>query len=78
MHATSPPPAHLEASFSDDEEIVEVLASHYLDAYRELPDAEDSAEIKAKAREMLRRAGERALRLPRHARRSAISGRPPS
>src|SRR4051794_18320200 len=34
--------AHLEASFSDDEEIVEVLASHYLDAYRELPDADDS------------------------------------
>ena len=33
--------AHLEASFSDEEEIVEVLASHYLDAYRELPDAED-------------------------------------
>jgi hypothetical protein len=45
--------AHLEASFSDEEEIVEVLASHYLDAYRELPDAEDSGEIKAKAREML-------------------------
>ncbi len=55
--------AHLEASFSDEEEIVEVLASHYLDAYRELPDAEDSGEIKAKAREMLRRAGERAASL---------------
>ena len=37
----------------DEEEIVEVLASHYLDAYREVPDAEDAGEIKAKAREML-------------------------
>ena len=55
--------AHLEASFTDDEEIVEVLASHYLDAYQELPDAEDAGKIKAKAREMLRRAGERASSL---------------
>src|SRR5262249_8462876 len=51
---------HLEDSFADEEEIVEVLASHYLDAYREVPDAEDAAAIKAKAREMLTRAGERA------------------
>ena len=29
--------SHLEASFADEEEIVEVLASHYLDAYREVP-----------------------------------------
>ena len=55
--------SHLESSFSDEEEIVEVLASHYLAAYRELPDAEDSGEIKARAREMLRRAGERAASL---------------
>jgi class 3 adenylate cyclase/tetratricopeptide (TPR) repeat protein len=55
--------SHLEASFADDEEIVEVLASHYLDAYRELPDAEDAGKTKAKAREMLRRAGERAASL---------------
>ena len=40
-----------------------MLASHYLDAYREVPDAEDAGEIKAKAREMLRRAGERAASL---------------
>jgi class 3 adenylate cyclase/tetratricopeptide (TPR) repeat protein len=52
--------SHLQASFADEEEIVEVLASHYLDAYQEVPDAEDAREIKAKAREMLRRAGERA------------------
>jgi tetratricopeptide (TPR) repeat protein len=55
--------SHLEAAFADDEEIVEVLASHYLDAYREVPDAEDAGEIKGKARQMLRRAGERAASL---------------
>ncbi len=55
--------SHLEASFADEEEIVEVLASHYLDAYQAVPDADDAAEIKAKAREMLRRAGERAASL---------------
>src|SRR5213076_208374 len=38
--------SHLEASFTDDEEIVEVLASHYLDAYRAVPDADDAEEIK--------------------------------
>jgi class 3 adenylate cyclase/tetratricopeptide (TPR) repeat protein len=52
--------AHLESAFADDEEIVEVLASHYLDAYQLAPDADDAGEIKAKAREMLARAGERA------------------
>jgi class 3 adenylate cyclase/tetratricopeptide (TPR) repeat protein len=55
--------SHLHASFADEEEIVEVLASHYLDAYREVPDAEDADEIRAKARETLRRAGERAASL---------------
>jgi class 3 adenylate cyclase/tetratricopeptide (TPR) repeat protein len=52
--------SHLEASFADEEEIVEVLASHYLDAYQAIPDAEDAEEIKVQACEMLRRAGERA------------------
>ena len=55
--------AHLERSFADEDEIVEVLASHYLDAYQAVPDAEDAGEIKAKAREMLTRAGERAASL---------------
>jgi class 3 adenylate cyclase/tetratricopeptide (TPR) repeat protein len=55
--------SHLAASFADDEEIVEVLASHYLAAYREAPDAEDADEIKSNAREMLARAGERASSL---------------
>jgi tetratricopeptide (TPR) repeat protein len=51
---------HLEAAFPDDEEIVEVLASHYLEAYRAAPDADDAPEIKRRARETLARAGERA------------------
>ena len=55
--------AHLAASFTDEDEIVEVLASHYLDAYRRLPMRRTPAEIKSKAREMLTRAGERAASL---------------
>ncbi len=55
--------AHLESAFADDEEIVEVLASHYLEAYRSAPEAADAGEIKVKAREMLARAGERAASL---------------
>ncbi len=55
--------AHLESAFGEEEEIVEVLASHYLEAYRAGPDAEDAGEIRAKAREMLTRAGERAASL---------------
>jgi tetratricopeptide (TPR) repeat protein len=55
--------AHLESAFPEEEEVVEVLASHYLDAYREAPDSPDAAEIKLKAREMLARAGNRAAAL---------------
>jgi class 3 adenylate cyclase/tetratricopeptide (TPR) repeat protein len=55
--------AYLESAFPDEEEIVEVLASHYLDAYRAAPDAGDAGEIKLKARERLARAGERAASL---------------
>jgi len=55
--------AHLESAFPEEEEIVEVLASHYLDAYNAAPDAEDAVEIEAKARQMLVRAGERAASL---------------
>jgi tetratricopeptide (TPR) repeat protein len=55
---------HLTAAFGPDEdEIVEVLASHYLDAYEAVPDAEDSAEIKRKAQTALVRAAERAVSL---------------
>ena len=48
---------------ADDGEIVEVVAAHYLDAYHAAPDAEDAPAIKAKARSMLIRAGERAASL---------------
>jgi class 3 adenylate cyclase/tetratricopeptide (TPR) repeat protein len=47
----------------DQDEVVEVIASHYLDAYEALPEADDAAEIKQKALEMLARAGERAASL---------------
>jgi class 3 adenylate cyclase/tetratricopeptide (TPR) repeat protein len=52
--------AHLESAFADPDEVAEVLASHYLAAVEAAPDADDAAEIRAKAGEMLARAGERA------------------
>ena len=56
--------SYLEKTFgAEQDEIVEVLAAHYLEAYREVPDAEDSAAIKDGARRMLARAGERAASL---------------
>jgi len=48
---------------TEQDEIVEVLAAHLLDAYREQPDADDSAVIKERAGRMLARAGERAASL---------------
>jgi len=44
----------------EEEEIVEVLAAHYVEAYEAAPDAGDAAEIKAQAREALVHAGNRA------------------
>ena len=56
--------AHLEQAWgSAEQEVVEVVAAHYLDAYRAAPDAEDAADIKARARERLALAGERASSL---------------
>jgi predicted ATPase/class 3 adenylate cyclase len=56
--------AYLRSAFAeDDDEVVEVIASHYLNAYEAAPDADDSAEIKAEARTMLARAGDRAASL---------------
>jgi class 3 adenylate cyclase/tetratricopeptide (TPR) repeat protein len=52
--------AYLVDAFPNEDEITEVLASHYLDAYTALPDADDAAEVKAKARAALVRAGDRA------------------
>jgi tetratricopeptide (TPR) repeat protein len=47
----------------DPDEIAEVIAAHLLDAYRAAPDDEDAAEIRARAREWLTRAAERAAAL---------------
>ncbi len=56
--------AHLlDTQSSDEDEIVEVVASHYLEAYRLAPTAPDAGEVKAAAREMILRAGERAAAL---------------
>ncbi len=56
--------AFIESAWgAEEEEIVEVVAAHYLEAYRALPDAPDAAEIMAKARDMLIRAGDRAASL---------------
>jgi predicted ATPase/class 3 adenylate cyclase len=56
--------AHLAQAFgAGEQEVVEVVAAHYLDAYRAAPDADDASEIKAKAQQMLTRAGERAASL---------------
>jgi predicted ATPase/class 3 adenylate cyclase len=53
--------SYLEQSWgAEDEEIVEVLASHYLDAHQCAPEAEDAPMIKAKARDALAAAGRRA------------------
>jgi class 3 adenylate cyclase/tetratricopeptide (TPR) repeat protein len=52
---------HLARAFAaDEDEVVEVIASHYVAALEAVPDAEDAAEIKAEARETLSRAGARA------------------
>jgi class 3 adenylate cyclase/tetratricopeptide (TPR) repeat protein len=50
-------------SLGDEDEIVEVLAAHYVDAYKAAPDDADAPEIRDRAREMLVRAAERAASL---------------
>jgi class 3 adenylate cyclase/tetratricopeptide (TPR) repeat protein len=52
---------YLSRAFAaDEDEVVEVIASHYLAANEAAPDAEDALEIKSKAQGMLVRAGQRA------------------
>jgi predicted ATPase/class 3 adenylate cyclase len=52
---------YLRSAFAaDEDEVVEVIASHYLAAHDAAPDAEDAAETRGKAQAMLVRAGERA------------------
>jgi class 3 adenylate cyclase/tetratricopeptide (TPR) repeat protein len=54
----------LESSWGGDEdEIVEVVAAHYVDAYEAAPDDPDAHEIKDRACELLVRSGERAASL---------------
>ena len=48
---------------SEEDEVVEVVASHYLDAYQAVPDAADAPEIKGKALDALVQAGRRAASL---------------
>jgi class 3 adenylate cyclase/tetratricopeptide (TPR) repeat protein len=56
--------AFIERTFAaDEDEIVEVLAAHCLAAHDAAPDASDAEAIKQKARNLLRRAGERAASL---------------
>jgi predicted ATPase/class 3 adenylate cyclase len=53
---------HLAASLTEDE-VVEVVASHLLEAYRLDPEADDAAELRDRAQGALARAGERAASL---------------
>jgi class 3 adenylate cyclase/tetratricopeptide (TPR) repeat protein len=55
--------AHLRSSFPrDGEEVVDVLAQHYLDALRAVPTDPDAGEVRGEAVAALVRAGERAKR----------------
>ncbi len=55
---------YLSAAFSgEQDEVIEVVASHYLAAYEALPDADDADELKRRAAEFLDQAGERAASL---------------
>jgi class 3 adenylate cyclase/tetratricopeptide (TPR) repeat protein len=55
---------YLEQSWGSEEtEIVEVIASHYLDAYRAEPEADDAAGLRLTAGDALARAGRRAAAL---------------
>jgi predicted ATPase/class 3 adenylate cyclase len=53
---------HLERTYVE-QEVVEVLASHYLAAYEAAPEDSDADEIKKRAGDLLARAGERAASL---------------
>jgi class 3 adenylate cyclase/tetratricopeptide (TPR) repeat protein len=53
----------LEHTYPSEQEVVEVLASHYLAAYEAAPEDPDAEEIKRRAATLLARAGERAASL---------------
>ena len=50
----------LRSSFPDEDEIAEVVAAHYVDAYGANPDAPDAADVRRLAHDALVRAGDRA------------------
>ena len=50
----------LRASFADEDEIAEVVAAHYVDAFKANPEAPDAADVRRRAHEALVRAGDRA------------------
>ncbi|MEA2461612.1 MAG: hypothetical protein QOH90_1789, partial [Actinomycetota bacterium] len=52
-----------EAWGEDEDDIVEVIASHFLEAYKAVPDADDASDLKSTSGMLLRRAGERAAAL---------------
>jgi predicted ATPase/class 3 adenylate cyclase len=54
-------------SSAEEDEAIEVVASHYLDAYAAAPDDPDAEEIRSDARHALVRAGERAASLAANA-----------
>jgi class 3 adenylate cyclase/tetratricopeptide (TPR) repeat protein len=47
----------------EDEDIIEVIAAHLLDAYQSVPDADDAAAVRVRAHESQVRAGDRAASL---------------
>jgi class 3 adenylate cyclase/tetratricopeptide (TPR) repeat protein len=51
---------HLQAAAADEDELVEVVAAHCLAAHEAVPDADDADRVRARAHELLVRAGERA------------------
>ena len=51
---------YVEGAFPGENEVAEVAAAHYRAAYDAAPDADDAAGVKAKARDALVRAGDRA------------------
>ncbi|HWW10798.1 MAG TPA: adenylate/guanylate cyclase domain-containing protein [Candidatus Acidoferrales bacterium] len=55
--------SYLESSWSEEEEVTEVVASHLLEAYNADADAEDAATIRKRARDALVRAGDHAASL---------------
>jgi class 3 adenylate cyclase/tetratricopeptide (TPR) repeat protein len=51
---------YLRSAFADDDEIAEVVAAHYVDAFEANPDAPDAADVRRLAHDALVRAGDRA------------------